>query len=84
MTTKLTLHVVTFLLPIGEKNVMKSQNIEVADAKGSHPKNNLNFQKSKQKAVLRLNLNLVEYRLRIVKYCETAILHRHGAIIVIS
>ena len=63
---------------------MKSQNIEVADAKGSHPKNNLNSQKSKQKAVLRLNLNLVEYRLRIVKYCETAILHRHGAIIVIS
>ena len=38
MTTKSILHVVTFSLPIGEKNVMTGQNIEVAKAKGSHPK----------------------------------------------
>ena len=37
MTIKLAHHVVTFSLPIGEKNVMTGQNIEVADAKGSHP-----------------------------------------------
>ena len=36
MTIKLAHHVVTFSLPIGEKNVMTGQNIEVADAKGSH------------------------------------------------
>ena len=39
MTTKLA-HpdcIVTFSSPIGEKNVTTSQNIEVADAKGSHP-----------------------------------------------
>ena len=34
MTTKLTHPVVTFSLPIGGENVT-SQNIEVADAKGS-------------------------------------------------
>ena len=36
MTTKLILHVVTFLLPIGEKNVMAGKNIAMADAKGSY------------------------------------------------
>ena len=36
MTTKLAHPVVTFSSPIREKNVMTSQNIEVADAKGSH------------------------------------------------
>ena len=37
-TKKLILHVLTFSLPIGEKNMMTGQNIEVADAEGSHPK----------------------------------------------
>ena len=35
MTTKLAHHLVTFSSPIGKKNVTTSQNIEVADAKGS-------------------------------------------------
>ena len=39
MTTISTHHVVTFLLALGEKNVITSQNVEVADAKESHPKN---------------------------------------------
>ena len=37
MTTKLAHHVITFSLSKGEKNMMTSQSIEVADAKGSHP-----------------------------------------------
>ena len=37
MITKLAHHVVTFSSRIGEKNVMTSLNIEVADAKGSDP-----------------------------------------------
>ena len=37
MATKLTYRVFTFSVPKGEKNVTASQNIEVADAKGSHP-----------------------------------------------
>ena len=36
MTTKLVHPVVTFSSPVGEKNVMTSQNIAVADAKGRH------------------------------------------------
>ena len=37
--TTILMDVVTFSLPKGEKNVMTSQSIEVADAKGSHPVN---------------------------------------------
>ena len=38
MTIKLTHCVVTFSSPTGDKNVTAIQNLEMADAKGNHPK----------------------------------------------
>ena len=43
MTTLLTYHLLShFLLPVGEKNMTTSHNIEVADAKGILPHRSVN------------------------------------------